>query len=523
MSALNRQEPAPRAWTWLLPVFYMLLIGMYFLLRYQGRWAESDSTVFSATIRDFVREGRLIPTEGEVYPNGYAYQAISLFIISMTGVEVTTLQQIMYPLLAGIVAVPAWTLYREFTGSVRGATIGTIVLLTQPEFLFVILRSSHEKFTRTILIICLVLLIRSFKYLQRPALFALYVGMFYVATYALISINNLLAHSFIFSVALTLGLARMFDRRVREVNEGQRIIARLTYATLVCLGLAYLFTFYAYAPAQHDLQVLHSIYERVAALFLDVEQQSTNPYSVVSAGWVNLRVYFMVSLANWIVLGVSFALWLRQGWRWIVKRREQPGEVAWILWLLYLAFALQGVISALADASGAIGNLQHRVFPSFSIIAVAVVASALADWRPRRFALLAQTGMAALIGCLALLSVFKATNEPTLSNKWTFYRDNELLAIEWEDRYLRDSEIWTEFDERLGMAYFANRGSLQNRNQLFANDLRPTTRSLVVTELTKLRGARLGRALPLPADALRIYDNGEAQVFRLRPETPFQK
>lgn len=521
----SRRGQSAESWALLGLFVYMLLVGGYFLIRYQGRWAEADSAAFTKMIRVFSSAGRLVPSNdyGEVYPNGYAFQVISTFLLKTTGLEVATLQQLIYPFLAALVVLPAWMMYRELLGGVRKALIATLLLFTQPEFLFVILRSSHEKFTRTLMLLCLFLLCRSFKLQQRPLLFAAHVGLFYLATFSFISSNNLLAHSFIFAVVLALGVGRVLKSRVHSGFQNNPILQRLGYASMICMGLVYLFTFYVYSPAQHDLIVLHNIWQRIVALFLDVQQETTNAYTQVAVGWISLPIYFTVSIANWLVLLGSFAIWLSQSWRWVVRRSEQPSQMAWLLWLFYTAFALQGVISAVADASGSIGNLQHRLFPSFSIMAVAMVAGALGGWRPRRFDRPLRAGAALVVGALAFLSVLKATNEPILSNKWTFYRENELMAVAWTDAHMQNAEIWTEFDERLGMAYFTNRGSLRNKNQLFADDLRVATRTIVVTQVTRLRGARLGRSLPVPVDALRVYDNGAAQVYHLRPQSPYQR
>jgi len=504
----------------------MAVVSLYFVYRYAGRWAEADSTTFATVIRPFVEEGRLLPVGGAVYPNGYAYQAISTYILALTGLDVATLQQLIYPFVAVMVVLPAWVLYRELIGSPRGATLTTLLLFTQPEFLFVILRSSHEKFTRTLMLLCLFFLVRSLRLRDRPWALAVHVGLFYLAAFGFIASNNLLAHSFIFAIASALALGWLLAKRSASLQwQSRGALHRFTYATLICLGLVYVFTFYIYPPAQHDLIILKSIGDRIAALFLDVQSQTTNAYAQVEAGWIAPApyVYFMVSIANWIILVTSFVIWLRQGFNWLWRGKPPKTQPAWLLWLFYAAFAIQGALSVVADASGALAsNLQHRLFPSFSIIAVALVGAALAQWRPRRFARAVRLGLTVSIACVAILSVFKATNEPLLSNKWTFYRSAELDAIVWSDSHLRDAEIWTEFDERLIVAFFTEKGGSPYGNHL-QGGLRPDGRDIVLTTLTRLRSSRLGLPLPVPPDAFRVYDNGEAELYHLRPQTQFQR
>lgn len=525
MPQAERLSSRVNHWLWLGPLLFVGIISAYFVLRFNGRWAEQDSAQFAKFIRAMVSDGRLVTTSSAPYPNGYGFQAISTFLVTITGVDVSTLQRMIYPLTAAFVALPAWVLYRELTGSARGAALATLLLFTQPEFLFVILRSSHEKFTRTLLLLCLFFLVRSLQLRHRPSLFATYIALFYLAAFAFVATNNLLAHSFIFAVAIALMLGWALGKRNASLRQQHgHLLSRLQYATLICLGLVYLFTFYAYPPAQHDLLVLQNLADRIAALFLDVQTQPTNAYAQVSGAWINLPAYFLVSSANWIMLGASFLIWIRQTWRWIIRREQPPTAMAWIVWLFYTAFAAQGALSILADASGALGsNLQVRIFPTISIAAVAMVSAWLAQWRPQRFVATIRTALTIGMACLAVLSMLKATNEPILSNKWTFYRPSELLALTWSDAHLRNDQIWTELDERLAMVYITEQGRSANGNGLYADDRNPDTRSLIVTDITRLRSSRLQRPIPLPPDALRVYDNGEAQLYRVRPRTPYQR
>jgi hypothetical protein len=519
--AKSRVEP----WLWLGMLLYVLVMGMYFVGRFGGLWAEADSATFANVIRAVLDEGRLAPQRGEIYPNGYAFQAISVFLVGLTGLDVATLQQAGYPLLASLIVLPAWLLYRELTGSARGATITTALLFIQPEFLFVTLRSSHEKFTRVLLLLCLYWLVRSFKLRDRPGLFAAHVALFYLTAYAFIASNNLHANSFIFAIVVALCAGRLLARRSPHITiRNRHVLERLVYATVISIGLVYLFTFYLYPPAQHDLLILRTVWERVAALFLDVQTQRTNAYDYVSGAWVSLPVYFMVSIANWLILGASFVIWARQGVRWVWKRESPPTQTAWLLWLLYGAFAAQGAISVVSDASGVLGsNLQHRLFPSFSMIAVAVVGLELTRWRPRRFVVPLQLGFALGVGCIAVLSAFKASNEPILSNKWTFYQAAELSAIDWSDAHLRNETIWAEFDERMNAAYRMARGESPGGNLFVGDWKRAVARNMLLSDITRLRSSRLRRPLPVPADALRVYDNGTAELYHVRPLTPYQK
>ena len=508
---------------WLLLFGYMLMVGLYFIGRYAGRWAENDSAVLSDVIRNFISEGRLIPRNGPVYDNGYAYQVISSYIVAITGLDVGTLQQLIYPFLAAFIIFPAWVVFREITNSERGAAIATALLMVQPEFLFVILRSSHEKFTRLFLMLCLYFLVRSFKLIDRPWLLAAHVMLFYVCSYAMITCNSFLGNSFIGAVVASLVFGWLLSlRRSYLGTYNKRLTQRLLYASLASLGLAFLFSFYLYPPARETLILLQSLSQRIAALFLDVQTKPVNSYSQVIGGWASLPAYFIVSIANWLILAGSALIWFTQLWRWVVRRQAPQSQNAWLLMLLYAAFVIQGVASIVADASGFLANLQHRIFPSFSLLAVAVVGAFFAQWQPPRYRLF-PVGVMVIFAIFSLLSVVKATNDPLVSNTWTFYHPAEINAVQWDTSHLTNEEVWTEFDERVATALITKGLDRAKSSVLRAGDLRATTRNAMVSSITRLRSVRSRLPIPVPRDALQIYDNGTAQVYHLRPLTPFQR
>ena len=209
-----------------------------------------------------------------------------------------------------------------------------------------------------------------------------------------------------------------------------------------------------------------------------------------------------------------------------LKRQRTPGELDLLMWSFYGAFAFMGVISIVVDISGAIAaNLQHRVFPSFAMLAAPLAARWLWDrlFKPGRAARFAQVVVALGIGVLAVLSVFKATNEPLLSNYWILFHDTELQSLDWVIQNQQGSRVWTGFSERLATAYNIWRGEPINENQLDSYLPKYNTSTFVVSDLTRVRSSRLGVALPIQIDSLRIYDNGETAIFRRRPITPFQR
>jgi hypothetical protein len=515
----------PGSWRWLGLLAYMLFVGVYFLARFQGYWAEADSSSFARYTRDVIGQGRLIPG-AEIYPNGYLDQTVSAFIVNVTGVQVATLQQWVYPFLAAIAVPAAWMAYRSLTGSLLGATVASALLFINPEFLFVILRSSHEKFTRMLMLVCLFLLAEMVvRARERPRrqLVVLAV-LFWFTSYAMIASNLLLAASFFLALATSVVLGWPISRIRSHLRPVQRPLTRLLPVLLAgSIALMALFVLVVYPPAAHNVAVLRDTVDQIAALFRGSTEQSSDvlgAYSYVNLSWIDLRVYFLLSIADWALLFGSAAVWVWLGWRWLIRGDAPVHATAWLVWLLYVAFVLQGAVSIVSDASGAFGsNIEVRLFPSFAMVAVAVVGVGIAPWRPPAVHRPLASALAAGVFCVSILSMLKVTNEPLFSNKWNFYRPSEVVALEWGDDHLAGATVWTEFDERLIAAVHTLFPSLRNS---YVSSITMVTRDMLVTSVTRARATRIDRPLPVPPDAWQIYDNGEAQFYHARPETPYQ-
>ncbi len=503
----------------------VLLVG-FAAMRYGGLWGETDSNAFAIAIRAMLADNRLVPSS-YVYVNGYGFPALGAFLVRITGLSVTHLQLFGGALLAIWLVIPAWLAYRELTGSGRAATLATVLILAQPEFLFPILRGSHEKFTRGLMFVCLYLLVRSIAARRQWRRFSALLLAFYLASYALIAFNNLMATSFIFAV----GFALAGSLGVRWLGGAQNDDSaatrkRLLYAVGISLLLAFLFTFYAYPPARHGLLIVESIWNRLAMLFLDVEEVATNPYQTVATAWTSPSAYLLVSVANWILLGVSFPLWVAETFAWWRRHSWPEAPRVILLWSLYGAFGLLGALSVAVDVSGAVaGNLQLRSFSTFAMIAAALVADRYVHWTPRRPAIrrLVNGALTVMVAFLSIVAVAKATNEPVVSNKWIYYAPGELLALDWSRHRYPDASTWAGLDERLRAAIgiccdWEAQGA---QFDSFQPDL--GTHNALISDIIREHAGRLGVALPVGGDSLRVYDNGAAEVYHLRPQTPFQR
>ncbi len=118
---------------------------------------------------------------------------------------------------------------------------------------------------------------------------------------------------------------------------------------------------------------------------------------------------------------------------------------------------------------------------------------------------------------LALASILKASNEPAVSNKWTFYTSAEIAGLRWADTHQRSTATWIGPDERLAAAYLTESGSLGTpiggpRASLI---LRSGRSSSPISFVCRRRGS--GWTLPAIIHEDRVYDNGTVQVYRVRP------
>lgn len=525
----NRQSPSSNV-LFVLLLGTVTLLSVYFLLRFAGRWGEIDTYNATLAIRDMSQTGLLVPGPGYyVYPNGYAFQVIAVFFEKIAGTTLAGFQLYGAALLAIWVVFPAWLTYRELTGSPQGATLATVFLLVQPEFLFPIMRGTHEKFARGFMLLAIYLLIRSINSEHKPTRFAAFVLAFYTSIYALISLNNLLSTSFIFALVLTLFFSFLLTYR-QQLNKQVKLLkaalSRLNYVILASLLIAFLFTFFAYAPAQHDISVMGTMVDRISALVLDVETSAGNPYSQwVGGAWINYQVYLLLTLANWLLLVASALIWFYWGLKWF-SQGEQIQRTQLLLWALYGAFAVQGALSILVDLSGVLSaNMQHRIFPSFAMLAAPLAARFILEWQPRELIAkqAAYLGLTLMVGLLAILSVLKASNEPLVSNKWLFYIPGEMSAIYWAEEQLTSRRMWLGYDERLDMAYGIREEGRRLGIRANYNIIQDDVRDILISDLIQQRSVRLGRPLPVEVDSLISYDNGQTQIYHLRPRTPFQR
>lgn len=520
-----------------LVTLYVLLLTGYVGLRYVWHGLDGDAISLTRLSRNVFVEGVLAPAAG-AYPYGYAYPALNTFLAHLTGVPVDVLQVVVQPFLVLLLVPAAYAAYWGLTSGAGGrggpvALLASLLLFLSPEFLFEATRSSHAKVTWLMALTMLFILARSFRSENSSRRLAVWVALFYLAAFALIASSSFFASSYVFGIAFAFAATHLLLRLPWTAGMIGPQMRRLSYVAASCLVLVFLFLFYLYKPGGASLYFLQTTLDKLAALFLDVETAvvtGVNPYAYVGATWLSARVYLALTTFNWFALLLSFAAWLRKGWMWFVRRQSIPPQ-GLLVWLLYASFASLMVFSLIADRVGALSaNLQVRIFPHFLLVGVPLAAEGIVaglGWaRGSRVAAvrrLAPVLLVFLIAYFSLGSLLKITNEPLLSNQWTFYTARERSSVRWIGSHVRNNGVWVGRDIRLwtlASAYgdWTSQGITVDR-------MRPpvSSRYVLASDISAARAARIGEVQPDTSGALKVYDAGGTELYYSRPVTPYQR
>ena len=287
-----RTRLSPRAETWLLlglVLLYALLAAGYFVLRYQGQWTDSDTANLTLAARGIQQEGRLVAKDE--YRLGFAFPALTVTIASVTGLSLTQLQLVAFPLVSACLALLAFVTYREFTGNLAAAALGVLLLFMQPDFLFVILRGSHEKLTWLMQLLAFYLLARSLRSARGRRLgdFAACVGLFYLAVYGLVAGNAFFGSAFILAVGVSL-LGGFFFLLPTDRQASRAAVTRLLYVAAAAMVIWVLHIFYLYPSAIDFLLHLSNATDRARAVALG-DVPAADPYATVVWGWASRSAY----------------------------------------------------------------------------------------------------------------------------------------------------------------------------------------------------------------------------------------
>ncbi|MBN1956497.1 MAG: hypothetical protein JW900_15815 [Anaerolineae bacterium] len=525
-----RPQNRTQALLLILVVLYAMLAAGYFVLRYSGRWSDSDTANLTMTMVATRNEGTILPSRG--YALGFLYPALSTFIAATTGVSFSQLQFLIYPLVAAGLSLIAFVLYRELLGDVTAGALAVLLLFIQPDFLFVIFRGSHEKVTWMMAMLAIFLLARSFSAAGRLLHAAAYTVFFYLAILGMVASNAFFGSSVIVAVGVSLiggWLILFLSRREWAGDLARSSVLRLIYVTSAAMLVWFLDIFYLYLPARRILYELSTAAERAAAVSLGQEPRF-DPYATVGWGWVSNAAYLALILPSFILAGLSFLSWAWMGLRHLLRRQNILDYAPrFLLWLMYGGFGVQMLISLVTSQTGGVAsNLQQRIFPAAMMLGVPLVAQSIMWlWRSQKRAILTR-GMAAALALFVLwgsgASLLKATNDPWLSNYWSFWTPVEDAGVAWVEEHIQYQSVWLGLDGiRLGAHAIAEGFGDESGNlsDVWGRDVR--TRDAMISNLDRELSIR--RFIPLPdiEGQNRVYDNGTSAHYHWRPLTPYQR
>lgn len=501
--------------------------------RLNGTLLDTDTGTIASIVSSARISGSFINTP-VVYSNGMAYTAVSLFLENVTGLSGMALQAVL-AFVFSLVGVVAFVAYRALLRSSRLALLAGLMIFLIADFLFVVRRGSHEKITWTFLFLLLFLLARGFAARRSASLVARYTVLFYIVAFALISTNSFFASSFISTMLVSLvgGSIFLAIRRHRNIftdSELRHEVRRLAYIVSSCLIIFFVFTFYLYPPVSHTWFFFKTLLDRLTAILSGFES-SSNPYEYVVGAWANSLIYLLLTSYGWFVAASSFIIWIVGVLKTMHQRKLSETEFPLLLlWLVYGAFGLQIAFSLIGDTSNFASNLQVRLFVPMMLVAVPLFVFGLNAVIPRLSKRVRKPlQILAIIGIAfaSVTTVLKATNEQLFSNVWLLYSPAEYSASSWTVNDLSDAVVWAGMDLRLpllaqSIALTQGKPEMTVQYDGYEVDV-PGTRYFLFSQLERERWLRAGRPLPYMEDMNIVYTNGQADVYHIRPRTPYQR
>jgi hypothetical protein len=522
-------QPSGQAHTRLLVILLAalaLLAGLYYSLRFGGWAMEGDASKMTLSADGIAKTGLL--NNAKSYTNGFGYDAQLAFVSQVSGLSLQELQ-LSSSLWVFVVALVAFITYRELLGSASLAALGVLLLLVQPDFMFYVVRASHEKNTWVYALLLLFLLVRSYTYAQKPRKLVITIGLFYLVFWAMVSSNAFFAATFGGTLAIGFAGGWILDRLGRHNQESTKIrgraLRRLLIITLACLTMVWIFINYTYPPALTFYYYLTSFYDKISMLILGTQGVETpSSYSYAMQAWKSSGAYLALTGLQWLIALTSLVAWGIGLFH--LSRLDQK---RWLLWLMYTAFGVLLAYGVVTDFLGFLSsNLQLRMFTPFALFSSPLAAGLI----QQGFQALRSGGRRLLMIPVIVVVVYavlaaalKVTTEPLFNNQWFFYSPAELSAARWTQAHESQDlqPVWVDTWSHLPETFSFWEGYDPSRiNKYVSGRLPAPAPYTLISELVRLRANRAGNILPQTNDQNRVYDNGVAQLYHLRALTPYQ-
>lgn len=510
-----------------VPLACAFLLSIFWIVRYGTYIIEGDSSnmaLFADAIRS---EGVLVPSQS-AYSNGYGYPTILAFMSTISGLSIASIQ--VYISL-GLVALAliACICYHQILGTARMAAFATLILLIQPDFIFYVLRGSHEKITWSFALLLLFFLVQSYKHVEDIKSLTLYVVLFYFVLWGMISINVFFASSYIGALAVSFIVSRIGLLRLKKaISLGESyFFQRFMYVGIIGFGLIFMFVTALYFPARKFFETLGGFVKRASVLALGAQQVTDTTYLDTINTWVSTPIYLVLTGLQWGFVIMSFLAWLYLGHIVLKKGLLALDRPQRLLWLIYSGFAAQLALGILANDAQNLGNLQVRLFTPFTIITSAmdvILLKIIITVLRRRFGRIVYVaGCVAIAGALCT-AILKATNEPTFSNIWLFNTPDYRNASAWVDTNVHGTWAWLDTISRQRFVLQNEKGyAWQPSNYYTIRNIPNRLRYIVIADQAYFLTQRAGVALPMVIGYDRVYDNGRSRVYHRPAQSPFEK
>ena len=516
-----------------LPINLLLILllilgifsGAYFLLRFGGLSMDGDSSRMTL-IADWIKNTATLDNN-YTYSHGISYGTLVAVFSLVTGLEVQTTQLasfiFVFPLL-----LAAFIAFREMLDDAGAGLLAALILLLQPDFLFYIVRGSHEKFTWAFALLMLYLLFRSQAITHSLKQLLIFILLFYFTFWGMVMSNAFFASAYLLAISLGLLIGWLFARVVfRRRNQSylpEAWFKRLLLISISCFIVYYTFVAHIYTPALNALTLYEQLVDKVILLFFDVEPfEPTSSVQYLATAWRSQSLYLLVTGFQWLTALGGFAVWL-----WSTLNIVRLKQNKRFLWQMYTSFGILLLFGTIADTAGWLSeNLQLRAFTPFAIFSSAMFVHGLQLAWPRVKPNLKRRLV--LIGCLIVVLIFlgvqiKITNDPMVGNAWLFYTPAEISAGEWIDTHMEKQAVWVDTWEHLGRVFSFYEGYSGIRHNYYFYHPRAVYAPVVLlSERVQYKAYRQGDRLPSIEGRLRVYDNGTSWVYRWRPMTPYQR
>jgi hypothetical protein len=527
--------------------YWMILIALccfaglrygYGIMRFDNTLSDYDTAQLTRGIDSAADSGSVIDAPIP-YDHGYAYQALAVFLMSMTGLSVSDIQLFALPLMEVVVVFLIFSLYSKLLNNRLLGLFATFLLYLQPDFMWVIWRGSHERIDWPLISSMIFLLASSYQHYRSPVRMLSYVLLFYLCAFAQSSSNTFYASSFMAALLLSYVTGYAFvwilkRRNIAQSKDLQRIFQRLIYVVGAFFVIEYLVLIYIYPQAQASLFAMKNVIDQFALLLLNFENV-TNPYSYVNLSWLSAPLYIAIYFYTWLILIAGFISWLMNCIQLLRKSELSENDIqAVFLLATYCGFVMQLVFAVMIDLAGAYAaNLQLRVFTGVILVSVPFAAKGI--WRSleslfirlSRLRLALAFSAAFIFLLINITSLFKASNEPFLNNRWLFSTSQEAKAVEWLVAHAENPVLWIGLDERILSYTRTIHPEWSQADILFQTSNRDRFERdigyFLVSDIERFRWYRAGLEFPSVGGLQIVYQNANTTIYYRRALTPYQR